>query len=72
LPNSLSDPRYRLIIERLRQARLEAGMTQAELAEELRVPQSFVAKVERLERRLDILEFVQIAEAIGISPGELI
>ena len=38
--------------------RLDAGLTQADLAERLDKPQSFVAKVETQERRLDLIEFV--------------
>ena len=72
MPNSLSDPRYRRIIDRLRDARIEAGFTQAFLAEKLGRPQSFVAKVEGYERRLDLLEFVQIAEAIGVNRSKIL
>jgi len=46
-------------------ARTERGLTQAALAERLRRPQSFVAKYELGERRLDLLEFIEVASAIG-------
>lgn len=49
-------------------ARIEVGLTQAELAGRLSRPQSFVSKYERGERRLDVIEFVQVAQAIGIDP----
>lgn len=39
--------------------RLDAGLTQADLAERLDKPQSFVAKVETQERRLDVIEFAK-------------
>lgn len=52
--------------------RKKAGMTQAALAEVLGKPQSFVSKYERGERRLDVVEFVQIAAAIGLDPHDLI
>lgn len=68
MPNSLSDSRYRRIIDRLREARLAAELTQAEVASRLKRPQSFVAKVESHERRLDVLEFVLMAEAVGVRP----
>ncbi|PWE37144.1 XRE family transcriptional regulator [Pelagicola sp. LXJ1103] len=45
--------------QRLRQVRLDAGLTQADLAERLDKPQSFVAKVETQERRLDVIEFAK-------------
>ncbi|MBA4227705.1 MAG: XRE family transcriptional regulator [Hyphomonas sp.] len=72
MANSLADARYRRIIDRLREARLAASLTQAELAEKLGRPQSFVAKVEGYERRLDILEFVQLAASIDVEASELL
>ena len=35
-------------------------------------PQSFVAKYETGERRIDVVEFLEIAEAVGFDPSELI
>lgn len=72
MASSLSESRYRRIIDRLREARFAAGLTQAEVAERLDRPQSFVAKTERYERRLDVLEFQLIAAALGKDPGELL
>lgn len=51
----------------LRQVRLEAGLRQADLAERLGHPQSFVSKYESGERRLDLLEVREVCEVIGIS-----
>lgn len=68
MASSLRDPRYRRIIDRLKAARLAAGLSQQDLADQLGKPQSFVAKTEGYERRLDVLEFVTVAEAIGLSP----
>jgi len=50
------------------QARKAAGMTQAELAQKLSRPQSFVSKFERGERRLDVIEFLEIARALSFDP----
>ena len=52
-------------------ARKAAGMTQHALARLLKKPQSFVAKYEGGERRLDIVEFVAIARALGADPLRL-
>ena len=49
-------------------ARKEAGLTQQDLAKRLKRPQSFVAKYERGERRIDVVEFIAIARAIGVDP----
>ncbi|MEJ6404951.1 helix-turn-helix domain-containing protein [Yoonia sp. 2307UL14-13] len=56
---TLRTPEHVYLCKRLRQVRLNAGMTQAGLAERLNKPQSFVAKVETQERRLDVVEFVK-------------
>lgn len=53
-------------------ARKEAGLTQHALALRLRRPQSFVAKYEGGERRLDVVEFVAIARALGADPLKLL
>lgn len=72
MPNTLQNPVYREIIDRLAQARVEAGLTQKKLATRLGKPQSYIAKVEGYERRLDVLEFLIIAEQIGIDPSFVI
>lgn len=53
-------------------ARKQAGLTQHELARRLKRPQSFVAKYEGGERRMDVVEFVAIARAIGADPVKLL
>jgi len=57
--------------ERLRQllveVRKKANLTQEQLATRLSRPQSFVSKVERGERRLDVVEFFEFVAAIGID-----
>ena len=49
-------------------ARRNAGLTQAALALRLKRPQSFVSKYERGERRLDLVEFQEVANALEIDP----
>jgi transcriptional regulator with XRE-family HTH domain len=53
-------------------ARKAAGLTQHELAKLLDKPQSFVAKYEGGERRVDVVEFVTICRAIGANPAKLL
>lgn len=67
MASSLRDSRYRRIIDRLREARLAAGLTQADLAKKLKRPQSYIAKIEGCERRLDVLEFLLIARCLGLD-----
>lgn len=52
-------------------ARKRAGLTQHDLAKRLRRPQSFVAKYETGERRIDVIEFIAIVRAIGADPVRL-
>ena len=58
--------------EVMAKARADAGLTQQKLADRLKRPQSFVAKYEGGERRIDVVEFVTIARAIGHDPVRLL
>ena len=61
-----------MLIEVLSLARKEAGISQRELARRVGKPPSFINKIELFERRLDILEFIIIAEALGHRPGQFL
>jgi transcriptional regulator with XRE-family HTH domain len=65
-------PDYRSAIEALVTARKELGLTQREVGRRLGKPASFPNKIEKLERRLDILEFIALARAYGLDPRELL
>jgi transcriptional regulator with XRE-family HTH domain len=54
------------------EARKEARLTQASLAEFLNKPQSFVAKYENGERRLDVIEFLQVVRVMGVDPCDVL
>lgn len=56
----------------MRTARTASHVSQRELARRLNKPPSFVNKIELLERRLDILEFIEIARALEIKPNLLL
>lgn len=53
-------------------ARKEAQLTQEKLAKCLKKPQSFVAKYESGERRLDVVEFLLVTHAIGVDPCDIV
>ncbi len=63
---------YGEFLARLKRARKDAGITQQELAKRLGRPQSFVSKYENAERRLDVVEFLQVTEALGVDACELL
>lgn len=63
---------YDIFLQNLISARKEANLTQQDLADALSKPQSFVSKYERKERRLDVVEYVIISQAIGINPCSII
>lgn len=63
---------YRAVIKAISNARKECGVSQRELARRLGKHPSFVNKTEQLERRLDILEFIAIAEALELDPMKLL
>lgn len=56
---------YRLFLELLRAEREAAGMTQVDLANKLKLTQTFISKCERGERRLDSIETRRFCIAIG-------
>jgi transcriptional regulator with XRE-family HTH domain len=68
---SIPDDHYLRLRTLLRDIRKRAGLTQAQLAARLGVPQSLVAKVENGERRLDVLEFAAYVRAMGGAPGKV-
>lgn len=63
---------YGVLTQCLVEARVAAGVTQIELAERLGRHQSFVSKVEGGDRRLDVIEFLQIAKALKVEPEPII
>lgn len=65
-------PDYRAAIDVIVAARQDAGISQRELARRLGKPPSFVNKTEQLERRLDLVEFLAIAEAMGLDAPTLL
>lgn len=65
---SLRTPRQEQLQGLLIRLRKSKNLTQAEVAERLGRPQSFVAKYEGGERRLDVAEFIEVARALEADP----
>lgn len=71
LTKSLHLPEHRALCDLLTTTRRKAGLTQQVVAKRLKRPQSFVAKYEGGERRLDLIEFIAVAEALAADPVKL-
>ena len=64
--------RKALLRKLLKEARLKAGLTQVEVAAKLKVPQSYIAKVEQGERKISFIETLDLCKALGINANDLI
>jgi transcriptional regulator with XRE-family HTH domain len=62
---SVHTRRYKQLIRRLREARVEAGLTQDQVAKAFRMPQSWVSKCESGERRVDAVELEKFGKLYG-------
>lgn len=69
---SISSNEYEIFRRCMIAARKEAQLTQASLAKSLQKPQSFVAKYENGERRLDVVEFLIVTRVIGVDPCSIL
>jgi transcriptional regulator with XRE-family HTH domain len=64
---SLHSLEYAVFLGALRQAREDAGVTQAELAKRIKQSQAFVSKSERGERRVDVIELRLFCKALKLD-----
>lgn len=72
MPKAIYSEQYLRFQQLLVEARKAANLTQAQVSGRLSKPQSFVAKYEGGERRLDVIEFLEVARAIGFDQVEFI
>ena len=59
---------YNAFLQKLKAAREEAGLTQREVSEKLGLSHTFLNKCETGERRVDVIELIQLAELYGKPP----
>lgn len=69
---SLFEQPYQDIVQRLIERRKELGMTQWDLAAAYGEDQSFISRIERMQRRLDVYEFAVFCRILNIDPGEVL
>lgn len=72
MPKTLRSPRQQRLIELLITQRKKAGLSQAALADALGRYQSVIAAMESGSRRIDVVEFLDIAEVVGFDIHEVI
>lgn len=71
MQKTLKSAEFARLIELLVAVRQKSGIRQQALAKKLGRPQSFIAKYEGGERRIDVIEFIAIARALGADPVKL-
>lgn len=63
---------HNALIKALIEARKALGLSQADLATRLRCHQSFVARIETGQRRIDVVELILLARALEVNPSRFI
>ena len=71
MPKTVFTGAHRHLVEVLVEARRAAGLNQTQVGGRVGKGQSFISLIEQSQRRVDVLEFVAIARAIGEDPVEL-
>ena len=72
MPRPIYSDSYNTFRRLVAEARQKAGLRQEDVAAKLNKPQSFISKVERGERRIDVVEFLALMQAIDADPHEFI
>lgn len=72
LGKTLGSKRHKALIDLLIERREAAGMTQADLADRLGEYQSFVARLESGQRRIDVVELLDLAEILGFDAAKAV
>ncbi|MBY0473110.1 helix-turn-helix transcriptional regulator [Patescibacteria group bacterium] len=65
MDKSIHSNEYKVVLLRLKKARMEAGLTQVQVADKLGHHQSYISKIESGERRVDVVELNRIAKLYG-------
>jgi transcriptional regulator with XRE-family HTH domain len=69
---ALQKNRKNLLLRLLREARLSANLRQLDVANSLGKPQSYIAKIESGERKIDFIEVLDICKQIKLDPKNLV
>ena len=69
---ALRSHRHRALCASIVAARKSAGLSQHELAVRLKTSQTVIARIELGERRIDVIEFIDLARALRIDPRDIL
>ncbi len=72
MPRTLGDARHEALVAFIVRRRQEVGLTQSELAARMKVYQSFIARLESGQRRVDVIEFIQLGEVLDFDPAAVV
>lgn len=70
MPRTLGSPRHYALRDFIVENREKASLTQHQVSARLKRPQSFIASIETDQRRVDVVELLDLAKAIGFDPHE--
>ena len=68
----LERQKYEFFRSELKKARLSSGLFQKDLAKLLHRPQSYISKIESGERSIDVVEFINYCNAVGIDSAKFL
>ncbi len=71
MPKTIFGGDHQRLVEVLTEARKRADLTQSELAMRIGRDQTFISLIERGQRRVDVIEFISLAKALGDDPVTL-
>lgn len=72
MPKTIFSDENMVVVEAVKAARIAAGLKQTDLAERIEKDQSWVSLVEGSQRRLDVVEFIKLAQALDIRPSTML
>ena len=68
---TIYDPKYRAVINYLKEARIRKGLSQEQVAAKLGVPRTRITKIESFDRRLDLLETLQLTRLYDLPIADI-
>ncbi len=70
MEKTIHNAAYKELILWLKECRERKGFSMRDLADELGVSHSWIGKVEQMERRLDVYEYVKLCESLSVNPSK--